>query len=314
MSSPIPQTAFSQPIQNDTSFGAKFSNFFANYGGPLALGAGLVKTGYDMYWNKKNFDYQKSLQQEIFNREDTAIQRRVDDMLAAGINPNLAAGSGANAGSVVGRSTHGDVNMGASIDYMNAINQQLSIRQDIQTKKYINEQERIKTQEQKFTALRNIHEMLAEMGIPSVPLMQNGEFVLNMPDGYTPTENSIYDRRLENEIAELKHKKSLRPYDLVQAESKINEITTNINKITHDMQLGNIKFDLDYLLAQNELDNDAFYKMLDSYKAITGYQIDKEELEIAWENVIGNNLKRGSDTMIGIFKALPLLIFLLGGL
>lgn len=50
---------------------------------------------------RETLDYQKELQQKIFDREDTATQRKKADLIAAGMNPLLAAGSGAGAGSVV---------------------------------------------------------------------------------------------------------------------------------------------------------------------------------------------------------------------
>lgn len=53
---------------------------------------------------KQNLAYQKDLQKEIFAREDNAVQRRVNDLIKAGLSPTLAAGSAAGAGSVVSTS------------------------------------------------------------------------------------------------------------------------------------------------------------------------------------------------------------------
>lgn len=55
----------------------------------------------NLRFQNENLQYQKDLQKQIFAREDNAVQRRVDDLVAAGLSPTLAAGSAANAGQVI---------------------------------------------------------------------------------------------------------------------------------------------------------------------------------------------------------------------
>lgn len=50
---------------------------------------------------KENLAYQKSLQNTIFQREDTAVSRRMADLKNAGLSATLAAGSAANAGQAI---------------------------------------------------------------------------------------------------------------------------------------------------------------------------------------------------------------------
>lgn len=52
----------------------------------------------------QNFEYQKNLQQQLFNREDNSVQRRALDLEKAGLSKTLAAGGGAGVGSVVSTS------------------------------------------------------------------------------------------------------------------------------------------------------------------------------------------------------------------
>lgn len=51
-------------------------------------------------FQQENLDYQKALQQQIFDREDTSYQRTVQDMRAAGLSPLMMKGTNSS-GSVV---------------------------------------------------------------------------------------------------------------------------------------------------------------------------------------------------------------------
>lgn len=70
--------------------------------------AGLVDTAVNANIASQNlgfqqevFNYQKDLQNKLFDREDNAVQRRAKDLEAAGLSKTLAAGSAAGAGDYV---------------------------------------------------------------------------------------------------------------------------------------------------------------------------------------------------------------------
>lgn len=75
------------------------------YGTMGMMGLSAASTAYNIYQQERQFDYERNLQKKVFNREDSSIQRRVNDLRRAGLSPVLAAGNGASAGQVVGVQT-----------------------------------------------------------------------------------------------------------------------------------------------------------------------------------------------------------------
>lgn len=119
----------------------------------INAGASVLGLGYDIFSNERNFkaqkeqlaleneryienrDYQRALQQKIFEREDTAIQRASLDAQKAGFSPLTVAGNGASSGALVGSTYQAPASGQVSftpIDTMALVRglQEMSIAQD----------------------------------------------------------------------------------------------------------------------------------------------------------------------------------------
>lgn len=146
----------------------------------------LFKTGYDMWSNQRDFDYQKSLQNDVFSREDSAVQRRMKDLEVAGLNPNLAAGSAAGAGAVVGRSNTPSFSgnpIGSSLDAAAHVQQ---LRAQRIQNEILKNQKNLSDTETRTAELQSVFDRAAlynQLGIKNMKLFfRNGKPMLYSPN------------------------------------------------------------------------------------------------------------------------------------
>lgn len=78
-------------------------------------------------FQRENLDYQKALQQQIFEREDTAYQRTVQDMRRAGLNPLSMQGTNGAGEAIATQPLNNQAqaynNLGLVSELMNTVNQ-----------------------------------------------------------------------------------------------------------------------------------------------------------------------------------------------
>ena len=132
-----------------------------------AIGQGLsglsnsIFGGLNFWQQNENLKYQKRLQQQIFAREDNAVQRRVADLRAAGLSPVLAAGSAASAGSAIQTQPPQFAGMNPQISEMAQVKLALT-QADKNISNTIEQNKLLKMQQLKAAADTNLSRVLAD--------------------------------------------------------------------------------------------------------------------------------------------------------
>lgn len=232
-----------------------------NIGAGLAdIGMNIFKTKYNVDMNKRDFDYQQALQQQIFQREDTAVQRRRADLEAAGFNPAMAAGNAAAAGSVVSRSNTNDLNPGSFLDTIAAAQQIKAQRVQMQ----IGDAEVRKANAE---AAEKQYEVLRKLNYEATPYIKDGKIMFATPRRQS-SGVTFYDQQLDETRRSWERKEIQLQNDVNETLSKMNVDTATINKITASIDLGYEEFNQRLAEFGFDVQKFNFNSTLETYKEL----------------------------------------------
>ena len=90
------------------TLGSLISGLFGYYGNQQTNNVNQNIANQNLQFQRENLDYQKALQQQLFEREDTAYQRTVNDMRMSGLNPLSMQGTNGAGEAIATEPMHND--------------------------------------------------------------------------------------------------------------------------------------------------------------------------------------------------------------
>lgn len=152
--------------------------------------------------NQANIDYQRELNQQLFDREDTAYQRTVSDMINAGLSPSMMSSTDGSGGSVSApANTFGATNipsqqndvaeiLNATSGILNLWNQSAQVQNVKAQTNYINEQARHLNPAQRYL---DYISTIASSTDPNSPQRKDLDRIMNYLGEFV-TNNNLFSK------------------------------------------------------------------------------------------------------------------------